>query len=117
MIPLWRDPSVHEPNITNGFLGSKSWLDRRKLKRSGRKSSLLDDIRPERWEFTEELLKLLWVIEATLNLQPAGADLLDEVCASELFRSDELPSPSDEERKPPKNIPAVGEQGELLAGE
>ena len=101
----------------SGYQVVKSWLDRRKLKRSGRKSSLLDDIRPERWEFTEELLKLLWVIEATLNLQPAGADLLDEVCASELFRSDELPSPSDEERKPPKNIPAVGEQGELLAGE
>ncbi len=37
----------------------KSWLDYRKLKRSGRKSSPLDEIRPERWDFTEELLELL----------------------------------------------------------
>ena len=95
----------------------KSWLDRRKLVRAGRKSSPLDDIRPERWAFTEELLALLWVIEATLDLQPEGADLLDQVCSSELFRADELPSPSDEERKPPKNIPSTGEQAELLAGE
>ena len=101
----------------SGYQVVKSWLGRRKLIRSGRKSSSLDDIRPERWEFTEDLLDLLWVIEATLNLQPQGADLLDEVCAFELFRSDELPIPSNEERKPPNNLPATGEQAELLAGE
>ena len=101
----------------SGYQVIKSWLDRRKLKRSGRKSSPLDDVRPERWEFTEDLLHLLWVIEATLNLQPQGADLLDKVCASELFISDELPSPSNEERKSPKNLPATGEQAELLSRE
>ena len=100
----------------SGYQVIKSWLNRRKLKRSGRKSSPLDDVRPERWEFTEDLLHLLWVIEATLNLQPQGADLLDEVCASELFSGDELPSPSNEERKPPNNLPATGEQAELLSG-
>ena len=101
----------------SGYRVVKSWLDRRKSKRSGRKSSALDEIRPERWEFTEDLLNLLWVIEATLNLQPEGAKLLDEICASHLFTGAELPSPSEEERKPPKNIPATGEQAELLAGE
>ena len=101
----------------SGYQVVKSWLDRRKLKRSGRKSSALDDVRPERWEFTEDLLHLLWVIEATLNLQPQGADLLDEVCASELFSSDELPSPSNDERKPPNNLLETGEQAELLSWE
>ena len=101
----------------SGYQVVKSWLDRRKSKRSGRKSSPLDDIRPQRWEFTEELLNLLWVIEATINLQPEGTDLLGEVCASGLFQSDELPSPSAEERKPPKNTPTAGEQAELLVGE
>ena len=27
----------------------------------------LDDIRPERWDFTEELLELLWVLEETVR--------------------------------------------------
>ena len=107
-----------KPNVWNysvsGLQIVKSWLDRRKLKRSGRQSSPLDEIRPERWEFTEELLELLWVIEGTLNLQPEGAAMLEEVCASELFSRDELPSPLDEERQPPRNVATVGEQPVLL---
>ncbi len=85
----------------SGFHVVKSWLDRRKRDRSGRKSSPLDEIRPERWEFAEELLQLLWVLEETVRLQPDGAALLDEVCASELFTADELPTPTDAERQPP----------------
>ena len=85
----------------SGFHVVKSWLDRRKRDRSGRKSSPLDEIRPERWEFAEELLQLLWVLEETVRLQPEGAALLDEVCASELFTADELPTPTDAERLPP----------------
>ncbi len=92
----------------------KSWLDRRKLKRSGRQSSTLDTIRPERWDFTEELLNLLWILEATINLQPEGTRLLAEVCASELFTKDELPTPLDEERRPPHNVVITGDQPELL---
>lgn len=79
----------------------KSWLDRRKREPSGRRSSPLDDIGPERWEFTEELLQLLWVLEETIRLQPEGAALLDEVCAGPLFTVDELPAPTDAERRPP----------------
>ena len=110
-----------KPDVWNysvsGLQIVKSWLDRRKLKRSGRQSSPLDEIRPERWDFTEELLELLWVIEATLDLQPEGTTLLAEVCASELFSHDELPSPSDEERLPPRNVAGVGAQLGLLAEE
>ena len=101
----------------SGYQVVKSWLDRRKLKRSGRTSSPLDDIRPKRWEFTEDLLTLLWMIEATINLQPEGTALLNEVCSSELFRCDDLPTPSDDERKEPKNIPATVEQIKLLGVE
>ena len=93
-------PEVYGYSIS-GFHVVKSWLDRRKQNRSGRKSSPLDEIRPERWEFAEELLQLLWVLEETVRLQPEGAALLDEVCASDLFTADELPTPRDEERQPP----------------
>ena len=91
-------PDVWEYSVS-GLQVVKSWLDRRKLNRSGRKSSPLDEIRPEHWEFTEELLELLWVLEATLALQPEGAALLHEVCSSRLFTQDELPTPISEERQ------------------
>ena len=93
----------------------KSWLDYRKLKRSGRRSSPLDDIRPESWNFAEDLLELLWVLEATIALQPEGEELLDMVCASETFSKSELPTPTDEERRPPSVGSPV--QGSLLGDE
>ncbi len=79
----------------------KSWLDRRKREPSGRKSSVLDAIGPERWEFTEELLELLWVLEETVRLQPEGTKLLEDVCAGPLFTAAELPKPSEAERRAP----------------
>jgi hypothetical protein len=44
----------------------------------GRRSSPLDEIRPEKWtgQFTTELLELLWVLEATLAEYPRQAELL-----------------------------------------
>ena len=85
----------------SGLQVVKSWLGYRKEERSGRKSSELDKIRPERWDFTEELLELLWVLESTIEMQPRGATLLAEVCASPLFSANDLPQPSAAERKPP----------------
>lgn len=104
-------PEVWEYSVS-GMQVVKSWLDRRKKVRSGRKSSPLDDIRPERWEFSEQLLELLWVLERTIELQPEGEALLEEVCASPLFTADELPTPTDAERQAPKVVP--GEQIDLL---
>ncbi len=91
----------------------KSWLDYRKRKRAGRRSSPLDDIRPARWDFTEELLELLWVLEATVRRQPEGAALLQEVCGSALFAAHELPIPTDAERQPPQSTPQTAGQLEL----
>ena len=106
-------PDVWDYSVS-GLQVVKSWLDRRKLNVSGRKSSPLDMIRPERWEFTEELLELLWVLEATLALQPEGEAMLHEVCSSRLFTKHELPTPSAHEREAPKAVAAGKQQLGLL---
>ena len=80
----------------------KSWLDRRKRDPVGRKSSPLDELGPEQWGFTQELLQLLRVLEATIALQPEGRRLLEEVCAGPLFTAAELPAPTAAERRAPE---------------
>ena len=85
----------------SGLQVVKSWLGYRMKDRKGKKSSPLDDIRPETWTFSEELLQLLWVLERTIAMQPAGKALLDEVLESKLWTADELPKPTEAERKPP----------------
>ena len=80
----------------------KSWLDRRRREPVGRKSSPLDGVGPESWDFADELLGLLRVLEATVALQPEGAALLDEVCAGPLFAAAELPAPTAAERRAPE---------------
>ncbi len=109
-------PEVWDYSVS-GLQVVKSWLDRRKLKGAGRKSSPLDEMRPERWEFTEELLELLWVLEATLALQPEGEALLQEVCSSRLFTRYEFPTPSAHERQAPKPAAVDNQQLGLLEEE
>ena len=69
----------------------------------GKKSSPLDNIRPNKWtrDLTTELLVLLWVLEATLAEYPAQAKLLSAVVKGPCFRADELPPVPDWVRKPP----------------
>ncbi len=107
-------PEVWDYSVS-GLQVVKSWLGYRKRKRSGRKSSPLDEVRPERWEakMTEELLELLWVLEGTLALQPEGERLLDLACRSDLFSQDELPAPTPQERQPPRAAAADRRQQEL----
>jgi hypothetical protein len=92
----------------------QSWLGYRMKKRAGKKSSPLDDIRPERWtaRMTDEFLELLWVLEATVAMEPELAAVLDRVVSGVCFTAVELPTPSPEERKAPH---AVSAEGELLA--
>ncbi|MBN1867679.1 N-6 DNA methylase [Candidatus Sumerlaeota bacterium] len=54
----------------SGLKVVQSWLKYRMKRGAGKKSSPLDDIRPERWasQFTTELLELLWVLEATVEI-------------------------------------------------
>ena len=72
--------------------------------RSGEKSSPLDDIRPRVWtyEFTRELLELLWILQKTVEGYPQQEKLLEDVLAGEIFMEDELPLVPDEAREAPK---------------
>ena len=87
----------------SGLRVVKSWLNYRMKAGHGKKSSPLDDIRPERWtsEFTTELLELLWVLEATLTEYPKQKELLEAVVKGPLFRADELPEVPAYTRKAP----------------
>lgn len=95
-------PEVFEFEVS-GLKVVQSWLSYRMKKGSGKKSSPLDNIRPERWtsEFTTELLQLLWVLEATVQGYGEQQDLLDAVVAAPCFAAAELPAPTDGERRPP----------------
>ncbi|MCY4485999.1 MAG: hypothetical protein OXF11_02655 [Deltaproteobacteria bacterium] len=77
-----------------------SWLGYRMKTRKGRKSSPLDDIRPTRWTQSDELLRLLAILEHTIEVTPAAAALLDEILASPLIPATVLPKPTSDQRKP-----------------
>lgn len=83
----------------SGLQVVKSWLGYRMRERSGKKSSPLDEIRPQVWSFDDELLELLWVLDATVDLLPQAAEMLDKVLASPLIPASELPQPTPAERK------------------
>ena len=95
-------PEVYEFDVS-GLKVVQSWLSYRMKEGAGRKSSPLDDIRPERWasQFTTELLELLWVLEATVKEYPRQAKLLEQVLKSPLFTEDELPDVPEAARKAP----------------
>jgi len=96
-------PEVFEFEVS-GLKVVQSWLKYRMKKGAGKKSSPLDDIRPERWtsQFTTELLELLWVLEATVAGYPEDARLLEAVIEGDCFQADELPEVPVGIRKPPK---------------
>ena len=110
--PVARD--VYEFEVS-GLKVVHSWLAYRMKKRAGKKSSPLDDIRPERWtaSLTEQFLNLLWVLERSLAMEPAAADLLNRIVAGPLFLEADLPEPTDAQRLPPKDNPSSHEQSEL----
>lgn len=67
-------------------------------RRAGRKSSPLDAIRPDSWQFDDELLDLLWVLEHTVDLFPELARLLDDIIKGPLFVAADFPKPVRAER-------------------
>ncbi|MCY3804879.1 MAG: hypothetical protein OXG91_00110, partial [bacterium] len=79
----------------------RSWLGYRMKTRKGRKSSPLDDIRPTRWRETDELLRLLAILEHTIEVTAGAAALLDEILANPLIPAADLPQPTPDQRKPP----------------
>lgn len=86
----------------SGLQVVKSWLDYRMKRGAGKRSSPLDELRPERWTaaLTRELLELLWVLEWTLAQLPALDAWLDEVLAGPLLPAAGLAPPTAAERRP-----------------
>lgn len=128
----WRDDQLHvgsgefqsvaqavwEFSVSGHFV-VKSWIKSRLRDRTGRRSSPLDEIRPATWtaDLTQELLELLWVLEATLEAQPELSALLADILAGPLFAATDLPQPTANERRPPGNEPDDSEaQQQLLNG-
>jgi hypothetical protein len=72
----------------SGLKVVQSWLGHRMKNPKGKKSSLLDEIRPERWTagFTTELLELLWILEAAIAEYPRQAKLLTAVAKGPKIR-------------------------------
>ena len=91
---------VYEFEVS-GLKVVQSWLKYRMKKGAGKKSSPLDDIRPESWtsQFTTELLELLWILTDTVERYPEQAKLLEAVIDGECFQIEELPSVPAEMRK------------------
>ena len=87
----------------SGLKVVSSWLKYR-TKGTNKKSSPLDDIRPESWtlEYTKELLNLLWILEATLASYPEQKALLEEILEGPLFIASELPDVPEEMREAPQ---------------
>jgi hypothetical protein len=98
----------------SGLQVVRSWLNYRMKDGAGRSTSPLDEIRPQQWTMgmTDELLQLLWVLEATIEMFPALKQTLETVIAGETFRADELPQPTAAERKPPEEEPEEAQTAE-----
>lgn len=95
-------PPVWEYEVS-GLRVVESWLGYRMREPAGRRSSPLDEINPDRWPptYTTELLKLLWLLEATVALHPEQEELLEAVLAGPLLTADELGPVPDELRRAP----------------
>ena len=100
----------------SGYEVLKSWLAFRMQQRSGRKSSVLDGIRPEQWDvaLSQELRELIWVLEATVDAQPGLNVLLARVTAAAVVRGDELPLPTEAERAAPGDEAEAPRQHRLI---
>ena len=57
---------------------------------------------------SDEFLELLWVLEATLAIEPDLERALDKIVAGPCFTATELPVPQLEERKAPGSVSVAG---------
>ena len=88
----------------SGLRVLRSWLGYRMAKRKGRKSSPLDDIRPKTWVFTDELLRLITILQHTVDITPTAAQLLDEIVNGPLLLATDLPPPHRRRTQTPENL-------------
>lgn len=95
-------PAVWEFEVS-GLKVVQSWLGYRMKIRKGRKSSPLDDMSPGSWtsEFTSEFVRLLHLLEETLQTYPRQEALLNRIVKSPLLLADQLGQPAEAYRQPP----------------
>jgi hypothetical protein len=93
-------PEVWQYSVS-GLEIVKSWLSYRMRQRSGKKSSPLDNLGPQSWQFDEELLDLLWIIDSTIDLHPQMAQILNDILSSDLFSETDFPKPIESEHNGP----------------
>jgi hypothetical protein len=69
-----------------------SWFNYRKKDPGGKRSSPLDHLYPTAWDpdWTAEAIDLLTVLTRLVELEPAQADLLARILASERLHADDL---------------------------
>jgi hypothetical protein len=96
------------------FFVVESWVKSRLRDRGGRRSSALDDIRLEQRTagMTQELLELIWIVEATLTMQPELNMVLAHIIDRPLFVAADLPLPTAAECRSP-DAEDDGRQDEL----
>ncbi|OFL67942.1 type ISP restriction/modification enzyme [Brevibacterium sp. HMSC063G07] len=107
---VW-DFNVSGMNVLSKWLGSRT---RKGIGRAaGKAATPLDRIRPTEWEdeWNDELLDLLRVLTRTVELGEQQMELLEAIVESDLFTPDELPKPTDDQRKVPKTIEREYGQG------
>ncbi len=84
----------------------ESWPSYRMRAGAGRRSSTLDVLRPHAWTatMTEELLEIVWALEAYVHLETEATEVLSSILAGDLFDAFELPTPHTSEQQPPRSI-------------
>jgi hypothetical protein len=95
------DRTVWEFSVS-GFEPVQSWIAHRLAEGAGRRSSELDKIGPRVWtaHMSEELLRLLWIVERTLGMSQDLDQCLTDILKAGMVRSEEMPKPADIERRP-----------------
>lgn len=104
VLPEVRDFEVSGMKVLDKWLGART---RKGIGRAaGKAATPLDRIRPTEWEdeWNDELLDLLRMLMRTVELGAQQRQLLEEVVQGEIITTDQLPSPTDAERKVPKTI-------------
>lgn len=105
-------PEVWEFEVS-GLKVVQSWLAYRMKKRAGKASSELDNIRPDKWTFSRELLEVLAVVEHIVARTPDAADLLDRVVSGDLIDPSLFPKPTAAEQAAPKDDAAKKPENQL----
>lgn len=98
-----REFNISGMNVLDRWLGSRTSTGIGRASTTSSRATYLDRIRPTEWEdeWNDELLDLLRVLKLSLDKSDQQAGLLEEIISGDLVRPEELPTPTEMERKAP----------------